>query len=116
MVFRLFGVLINKNRPISLALSNIFGIGFSEAEMICCRLNISKFTLLKDLSPVHLSLLYQIIEKYNLILSDRNFYVINNINLLKKNKSYKGVRHLYKLPVNGQRTHSNASTARKLLF
>jgi small subunit ribosomal protein S13 len=31
--------------------------------------------------------------------------------LLKKNiKSYQGVRHIYSLPVNGQRTRTNAKT------
>jgi len=38
--------------------------------------------------------------------------VYDNIQLLKNIKSYKGVRHTYKLPVNGQRTHTNAKTQR----
>lgn len=40
----------------------------------------------------------------------------DNIDLAKKIKSYKGLRHLEGLPCRGQRTHTNALTARKKRF
>ena len=39
----------------------------------------------------------------------------NEIELLKKKKCYRGVRHFQKLPVRGQRTSTNSRTARKKL-
>lgn len=36
-----------------------------------------------------------------------------NVNFLKNNRSYRGLRHRRNLPVRGQRTHTNAKTAKK---
>jgi small subunit ribosomal protein S13 len=41
--------------------------------------------------------------------------VFNNINKKKKIKNYAGMRHLLKLPVRGQRTHTNSKTPRKYI-
>lgn len=35
------------------------------------------------------------------------------IEFLKENKSYRGIRHKIRLPVRGQRTHTNAKTRKK---
>lgn len=37
----------------------------------------------------------------------------NNIKFLREIKSYRGNRHKNKLPVRGQRTHTNAKSAKK---
>lgn len=37
----------------------------------------------------------------------------NKVNYLQKIKSYRGLRHKLKLPVRGQRTHTNANTKRR---
>jgi|JI9StandDraft_1071089.scaffolds.fasta_scaffold41842_5 small subunit ribosomal protein S13 len=39
---------------------------------------------------------------------------ITNIKFLQHVKCYRGLRHKWKLPINGQRTRSNAKTVRKL--
>lgn len=39
--------------------------------------------------------------------------IIKNINKYKKIKNYKGMRHILKLPIRGQRTHTNAKTIKK---
>lgn len=49
-------------------------------------------------------------KKQGRILSDFNN---DNINFLKQNKSYRGLRHRRNLPVRGQRTHTNAKTVKK---
>jgi len=41
--------------------------------------------------------------------------IFNNINKKKKIKNYSGMRHLLKLPVRGQRTHTNSKTPRKYI-
>jgi small subunit ribosomal protein S13 len=38
---------------------------------------------------------------------------LKNIEKYKKMRNYKGMRHTFKLPVRGQRTHTNAKTIRK---
>lgn len=40
-------------------------------------------------------------------------FKLNCIEFLQDNKSYRGIRHRIKLPVRGQRTHTNAKTRRK---
>lgn len=41
--------------------------------------------------------------------------IFNNVNKKKKIKNYTGMRHILKLPVRGQRTHTNGKTPRKYL-
>ena len=43
----------------------------------------------------------------HLIMSDLKFAQENDIRMMKKMKSYKGIRHILGLPVRGQRTRSN---------
>jgi len=43
----------------------------------------------------------------HLVTSELDFAKSNDIRLLKKIKAYRGVRHMYGLPVRGQRTRSN---------
>jgi small subunit ribosomal protein S13 len=38
--------------------------------------------------------------------------IFNNVAEKKRRKSYSGMRHIFKLPVRGQRTHTNASTSK----
>jgi len=53
---------------------------------------------------------------HQVLCENRALAVIrDNIDLSKKIKSYKGLRHLEGLPCRGQRTHTNAITARKKL-
>ena len=37
-----------------------------------------------------------------------------NISKLKKIKNYRGIRHILRLPVRGQRTHTNSKTSRRV--
>jgi small subunit ribosomal protein S13 len=51
---------------------------------------------------------------HQLVCENRALAIIHeNIDRSKKIKSYKGLRHLEGLPCRGQRTHTNAITARK---
>ena len=38
---------------------------------------------------------------------------MSDINKLKSNKTYRGLRHIYGLPVRGQRTKTNASSIKR---
>jgi small subunit ribosomal protein S13 len=48
------------------------------------------------------------------IENDLKSEILSNIRLKRETMSYQGRRHLAGLPVRGQRTRSNASTAKKL--
>lgn len=51
---------------------------------------------------------------HQLVCENRAITIIrDNIDLAKKIKSYKGLRHAEGLPCRGQRTHTNAITTRK---
>ncbi len=50
---------------------------------------------------------YETGENKHLLVSDLDFTKENDIKRLKKIKAYRGVRHMFGLPVRGQRTRSN---------
>ena len=59
--------------------------------------------------------LTKLIENSNLLLnSDLRNYKNLMFNNLVKIKSYRGIRKLQKLPVRGQRTHTNSKTCKKI--
>ena len=66
-----------------------------------------------NLSENQLAVLTQfILDNYLVDLKLKEFRVMN-IKTLKALKTYKGYRHIYNLPVNGQRTKTNAKTKKK---
>lgn len=79
-----------------------------------CKLN--KFTKLKinDLSDITLFYIINKIVKINNIYQLK-LHIMSNINNLRKIKTYKYIRHVTNLPVNGQRTHTNRKTKRNFL-
>jgi small subunit ribosomal protein S13 len=104
---------IQDKKPTIIGLTAIYGIGKAQANKICRYAGISKNACVKNLSGV----------KKDKIIS----YIILNIKVnqnlrqllklsekkQKRIRSYKGQRAFYKLPRRGQRTHTNAKTARK---
>ena len=50
---------------------------------------------------------YETGEDGHLITTNLSFTKDNDIKRLKKIKAYKGIRHMFRLPVRGQRTKSN---------
>lgn len=43
----------------------------------------------------------------HLLMGDLQFQIENDLKIMKKSKSYKGIRHIQGAPVRGQRTRSN---------
>lgn len=52
----------------------------------------------------------RILEFYKNLQKNKIFYSIENLKFLK---NYRGMRHILKLPVRGQRTHTNSKTSRR---
>ncbi len=106
-----------ENMSIFFALQQIYGIGKNNSFFICKKLGFSINLKVKNLSKNQTTNLLNLIESLNLIIGS-DLKKFNNLimqNLISI-KSYKGTRKLQGLPVRGQRTHTNARTARKKLI
>lgn len=107
---RIASVNIPTNKRLVISLTYIYGIGLHAAEQICQKSGISESKRVKDLTDQELITLRNIIEKEYKVEGDLRREVNLNIKKKKDMKSYQGLRHIRKLPVRGQNTHSNART------
>lgn len=97
------------------ALCSVYGIHKSIAFQVCMSLGYQKNLLTENLSDEQISLLTQYVEeKEFLIKGDLLRSVKQKIDFLATLRVYRGVRHRLGLPLRGQRTHTNARTAKKL--
>jgi small subunit ribosomal protein S13 len=92
-----------------IALTSVDGIGRTTSKAILAAAKIEPTTRVKDLTEADEQKLNDIISKYT-VEGDRKRLVTNNIKRIKDINSYKGLRHKAGLPVNGQRTRTNART------
>ena len=109
----IFGKKISDDKKIRYALPEIYGIGFSVANKICNVLNIPLNLKTRDLTEYQNFLISTYIKENYLIDSLLKSQIKNNIQLTIDIKSVRGFRHRTKLPVRGQRTHSNGKTRKK---
>lgn len=110
----LFDSELSENKSVFFAITNIFGIGKPNSEMLCKKLGFSKNFKFKNLSKEQIAKLTTVIESSNLILTeDLKKLKSQKLKTLFSMKSYRGLRLKQGLPVRGQRTHTNARTARK---
>lgn len=110
----LFETEVSKKKLLPFALTNIYGIGERNAFFFCKKLGFSKNLTFKDLSKEQLNKLVKSIESsYILISGDLLKTRLLILKKLVSIKSYRGLRRYQGLPVRGQRTHTNARTARR---
>jgi small subunit ribosomal protein S13 len=109
---RLIGINIPDNKRIEIALTYIYGIGRSLANKILHSANIDLNKKAKDLTADEINRIKEIIEKNYKIEGELRQLVKQNINRLKEIQCYRGIRHLKRLPVRGQRTKTNSRTIR----
>ena len=96
------------------ALTKIYGINLKTSKFLCNYLGISKTLKVNELTDEQLKSLIKLIESSNLkINTDLKNFNLQIKNKLLKIKSYRGLRRSMKLPVRGQRTHTNARTCKK---
>lgn len=111
---RFLGRTLPEQKKIWVALTQVYGVGFSRARELCFAIGATPNTPASQLRPFHLSQLYTVIEERFTVGSDLRNSIKSNIQRLIRIRCYRGSRHLQKLPVRGQRTHSNARTQKKL--
>jgi small subunit ribosomal protein S13 len=109
-VARIAGVNIPANKRLVISLTYIYGIGLPSAQKICKDAGISESKRVKDLVDQELITLRSLIEKSYQVEGDLRREVSLNIKKKKDMRSYEGLRHIRRLPVRGQNTHSNART------
>ena len=113
----IFESKIPDEKSVLFALTYIYGINNSTSILICKKLGFSKNLKVKNLSMEQTNKLVKILESLSIPLGS-NLKKLKQVNLKKliSIKSYRGLRKNYGLPVRGQRTHTNARTARKRLL
>jgi small subunit ribosomal protein S13 len=109
-VARIAGVNIPANKRLVVSLTYIYGIGLTSAQKICKDVGISESKRVKDLVDQDLINLRNLIEKSFQVEGELRREVSVNIKKKKDIRSYQGLRHIKRLPVRGQNTHSNART------
>jgi small subunit ribosomal protein S13 len=109
-VARIAGVNIPANKRLVVSLTYIYGIGLTSAQKICKDVGISESKRVKDLVDQDLINLRNLIEKSFQVEGELRREVSLNIKKKKDIRSYQGLRHIKRLPVRGQNTHSNART------
>ena len=106
------GVNIPDNKRINIALRYVYGIGPTIAEKIISQTNIIDNPKVKDLTENDLDKIRGVIDNTYTVEGDLRVERNLNIRRLIDIGSYKGTRHRKNLPVNGQRTKTNARTKR----
>ena len=107
---RISGVNIPTNKRIHIALTYIFGIGSKIAENICTEASIDTSKRVNQLNDDEVNKIREIIETKHSVEGDLRRKISMDIKRLTDLGCYRGLRHRKKLPVRGQRTHTNART------
>ena len=125
-VIRIANTDIDGKKSIIRALRKVKGINFMFSNAICSMTNIDKNKKAGDLTDGEVNKINDFLksselpgwilnrrkdpesgEDKHLLASDVRFEKDNEIKTLKKIKCYRGVRHMFRLPVRGQKTKSN---------
>jgi small subunit ribosomal protein S13 len=106
---RIAGVNIPDNKHIAISLRYVYGIGPTTAKSVCDTTGIDPSTKVSELSEEQLDSIRSEVGKL-IVEGDLRREVSMNIKRLMDLGTYRGIRHRRSLPVNGQRTKTNART------
>ncbi len=108
---RIAGNDIPDNKKVIFSLQYIYGVGAKTAADIVKGAGIDGEKRAKDLTGEEINRIQRQLDKVN-TEGDLRRLISENVDRLKRIKSYRGLRHSMGLPVRGQRTRSNARTGR----
>ena len=107
---RIAGVDLPRRKHVVFALPYLFGIGKSLAKQICLKAKIPENKRVEELSDAEVKVIRDILDSDYKVEGDLRREIQLNIKRLMDLGCYRGLRHRRGLPVNGQRTHTNART------
>jgi small subunit ribosomal protein S13 len=107
---RIAGVNLPNTKRLEIGLTYIYGIGQPSAHKICIALGLSPDTKVRDLTEEEVAKLREFIDTTDQVEGDLRRERTQAIKRLQEIGSYRGLRHRRNLPVNGQRTKTNART------
>lgn len=108
---------LTEKKSIYFSIQLIYGVGRKRSFLICKKLGFSNNFQVINLSQNQILKLLQLIETSGLLItSELKKFQILILKRLIAIKSYRGLRRIKGLPVRGQRTHTNAKSAKKRTF
>ncbi len=109
---RVAGVTIPKQKRVVISLTYVKGVGLTSSQKILTLAGVDESIRVKDLSQEQEDKIRAILEGEYKTEGDLRRDVSGNVKRLKDIKSYRGVRHMKRLPTRGQRTKTNSRTLR----
>jgi small subunit ribosomal protein S13 len=107
---RIAGVNLPNQKRLAVGLTYIYGIGPATAQKVCTDLGLSPETKVKDLTDAETTKLQRHIDTSLQVEGDLRRERSQSVKRLQEIGAYRGMRHRRGLPVNGQRTKTNART------
>ena len=107
---RIAGVNLPNQKRLEIGLTYIYGIGQTTAQKICTVLELDPNEKVKDLTDEEVTKLRDYIDSKLEVEGDLRRERTQAVKRLGEIGSYRGIRHRRGLPVNGQRTKTNART------
>jgi small subunit ribosomal protein S13 len=107
---RIAGVNLPNTKRLEIGLTYIYGIGQPTARQIAAALGLDPNTKVRDLTEEEVSKLREHIDANYQVEGDLRRERTQAIKRLSEIGAYRGQRHRRNLPVNGQRTKTNART------
>src|SRR5829696_410988 len=107
---RIAGVNIPLNKRVEVGLTYIFGVGPSQAKRVLKQLGINPDTYVKDLTEDEIRKLRDVVDNDLTVEGDLRRERSQNVKRRMEIGAYRGLRHRRGLPVDGQRTKTNART------
>jgi small subunit ribosomal protein S13 len=105
---RIAGINIPLNKRVEVGLTSIYGVGRSTAKKMLDKSGISSDTYVKDLTEDEVVKLRDLIDGDLVVEGDLRRERSQDVKRLSEIGAYRGMRHRRGLPVNGQRTKTNA--------
>ncbi len=108
---RILGINIPNEKRLDIGLTTLFGIGTATATRILRQVDVAPATKPTEISIDQENEIRKLVEERT-IEGNLKREIASNIKRLKDIKAYRGVRHMRRLPVKGQRTKTNSRTVR----
>ena len=105
---RIAGINIPLNKRVEIGLTYIYGIGPSKSRELIAKAGIDPNTYVKDLTDGDVVKLRNLVDSDLTVEGDLRRERSQNVKRLMEIGAYRGLRHRRGLPVNGQRTKTNA--------